>query len=101
MEPPLFIWEPNDLLVFGSRSSLEDYVEVPDVDVGTAYDSEGRLLRLRVDNERIVVEDAEELAAHQAELTDALRQALRAIGTEPPPNALLRDLVRLTLVALG
>jgi hypothetical protein len=101
MEPPLFIWEPNNLEVFISRQSLEDYVEVPDVNAGTAYDSDGRLLRLRVENDRIVVEDAEPVATHQSDLADALRQALRATNADFAVDAPLRDLVRLALQRFG
>jgi hypothetical protein len=101
MEPPLFIWEPNDLLVFGSRSALEAYVEVPDVDVGTAYDAAGRLLRIGVENDRVVVEDAEVVATHQSALADALRRALRAAGTEPPLDGSLPELARLACSTLG
>jgi hypothetical protein len=95
MEPPLFVWEPNDLIVFDSASALQAYVEVPDADVGVAYDAVGRLLRLRVENDRVVVAAAEAVATHQADLSEALTEALQAVGRAVPSDAELSDLVRL------
>ena len=46
------MWELNDLLVFDSVDRAEAFTEPPDIDVGTAYDAEGRLLVFETDGRR-------------------------------------------------
>lgn len=50
-KPPIFIWEPGDLLAFGSLEDAEAYLEPADVrrsDFGVVLDSTGRRLRAGV-----------------------------------------------------
>jgi hypothetical protein len=44
MQPPLFLWEPRELLAFQSLEAMEGFIEPPDVDEGRAFDSTGMLL---------------------------------------------------------
>jgi hypothetical protein len=95
MKPPLFIWEPNDLIAFGSVEALEAFVEPPDVDAGRAFDATGRLLSLTAEGMRTVVRDAEAVASHQDELRTALVTVLTEAEGERVRSASLEELVAL------
>jgi hypothetical protein len=51
VKPPIFIYEPVDLLVFREVETALRYLEPPDVEngVGVAFDSEGKALIVRVE----------------------------------------------------
>jgi hypothetical protein len=51
VKPPIFIYEPVDLLVFREVETALRYLEPPDVEngVGVAFDSEGKALTVRVE----------------------------------------------------
>jgi hypothetical protein len=86
LKPPIFLWEPNDLLVFDSAQVAEQFVE-GNIE-GDIFDSEGRRLRFDVVGEDwrhpyvvLVLRQVEEEPTHQAALTEVLRQALK--GSDP------------------
>jgi hypothetical protein len=107
MKPPIFLWEPNDLLVFNSAEAAEGWIEWQDVDEGTVYDSEGRLLQLflvedprneAIESSRfswfrirhppsVKIRKMEDEPTHQAELREAILQAFAAIN-EPLSDGL-------------
>lgn len=95
MKPPLFVWEPNDLMAFESVEGLEAYVEPPDVDTGRAFDATGRLLSVTAEGTRTVVRDAEVVASHQDELRTALVTALTEAEGDSVRSASLEELVAL------
>jgi hypothetical protein len=95
MEPPLFVWEPNDLIAFESAAALEAYVEPADVDSGRAFDATGRLLSVTAEGTRTVVRDAEAEALHREELRTALVTALTESEGEQVRSATLEELVAL------
>jgi len=81
-KPPIFVVDGSDISV---HSSLEDAaLQLEPIDVKdklyAAYDSEGRLLNLGADRQRVKVSLAEELPNHAHELEEALRRYLSAIG---------------------
>jgi hypothetical protein len=95
VKPPLFIWEPNDLMAFESAEALEAFVEPPDVDAGRAFDATGRLLSVKAEGTRTIVRDAEAVVSHQDELRSALVTALTAKEGESVRPASLEELVAL------
>jgi hypothetical protein len=102
MNPPLFIWEPNDLMAFDSARALEAFVEPPDVDAGRAFDATGRLLSVTAEGGRTVVRDAEPVASHQEELHTALVTALDGLdGGENVREASLEELVAIAAARLA
>ncbi len=84
MKAPIFVYETNNLDVFESVSAAERYVEPPDVLSGvfSAYDSEGRLLKLAVsaDGRRVVVQPGESIPQHVQELVTIITAFLAAVG---------------------
>jgi hypothetical protein len=54
VKPPIFIYEPVDLLVFREVETALRYLEPPDVEkgVGVAFDSEGKVLTVRVEHSK-------------------------------------------------
>jgi hypothetical protein len=48
MDPPIFAWEPNDLVAFESVKAAERFLEPEHGDVGTLWDSKGQQLRFRL-----------------------------------------------------
>jgi hypothetical protein len=93
MRPPIFVWEPNDLLVFASVEAAERFVEPPDADAGVVYDAEGRLLAFETDSRRTSLLERESAPTHQGELRRAIAEALLAVGTEVDGSAPLEQLV--------
>jgi len=91
LEPPIFIWDPNDLSAFESAEAAGKYLEAVDVETGVykaAYDAQGRLLKLlTVKNDRplmggkvVRVEAAEEEPTHGADLDEILRKFITVVG---------------------
>lgn len=107
MKPPIFLWQPDDLIVFESAQIAERFVE-GDTE-GHLFDSEGRRLRFNVVEEVrkhpyvvLALRQEEDEPTHQAVLMDALRQALRASGDPDGLDHLsLEDLVDRTVVRFG
>jgi len=103
MKPPIFVYEPNDLDVFESVRLAERYLEPPDVLDGaySAYDSEGRLLKLGVsdDGMRVVIHPGEPVPEHAQELRAAIIVLLSAVGVSRQwlDSASLPDLVHKAL----
>jgi len=97
MRPPIFVWEPNDLLVFDSVDRAEAFTEPPDIDVGTAYDAEGRLLVFETDGRRTFLREREPEPTHEQELRNAIAQASLAVGLELDRSAPLEELVAAAL----
>jgi hypothetical protein len=97
MDPPIFIWERGDLIVFDTPSRATDYLEWQDVEDGVyeAYDSGGRRLLLGVDRQSrkerwrrsvsrtVTIGEAEEEPLHGERLAEILKRALAAIGEKP------------------
>src|SRR5918995_77353 len=101
MRPPIFLWEPNDLLAFDSAERAEAFVEPPDVQAGVVFDADGRLLAFETDGRRTFLRERESEPRHEQELRDALAQATLAVGQTVDPAAPLQELVadgRLELV---
>jgi hypothetical protein len=102
MKPPIFIYEPVDLLVFRDVDTACRYLEPPDVarGVGKAFDSEGKPLTVRlVEREQIVIEESDEMP-----LPDELKNILVTFLSHPKPAAHLGTsaevLARLSLESL-
>jgi len=105
MKPPIVISEHGDVTVFASVEKAAQDLEAIDVRNGeyVAYDSEGKLLNLRVcvsqsnwiRREIIELEDAEELPAHQDELKKILSEFLIQIGCCPTEQTSLSDLIKM------
>jgi hypothetical protein len=97
MRPPIFLWEPNDLLVFDSVEKAEAFVEPPDVKAGIAYDAEGRLLAFEANGRRTLLREREREPTHGAELRSAITQASLAVGAQIDPSMPLPELVNAAL----
>jgi hypothetical protein len=98
MKPPIIVDAKGELLFFKNASAAEGYIEEIDVkngEYGEAYDSEGRLLRLTVQQrqtpmfgavkltgESVVLESAEETPTHGSDLQAQLIDFLRILGDE-------------------
>lgn len=112
MKPPIFVWEPNDMMAFESVRAVEGWVEWQDVDEGTVFDSEGRLLELYLvqdprneanENRRFAwfrikhppavrVRSLEDEPGHKEELRSALLEAFSATGDAKAADARLEEL---------
>lgn len=100
VKPPIFLWEPNELLVWASVEAAESGIEPYDVNVGVVYDAEGRLLAFELDGrgrlweKRVVLRERESEPTHQKELRTAIVQASLASGIELDPSAPLGELTQ-------
>ena len=96
-KPPVFVIDGLDVGVFKSVEDAVLQLEPIDVNRGeySAYDAEGRLLRLAVDGAKITAHLAETEPSHVDELSAALRGFLKAMGimTVDDPECDLRCLV--------
>ena len=98
---PILISDSGDLSIFGSLALAAKYIESLDVthNVFTAYDTEGRLLKLSVKSvgprQRVMIEAAETEPGHQDELKQVLLNFYSVIGAEKEwlADASLPDLV--------
>jgi hypothetical protein len=93
MQPPLFLWEPNDLIAFDSVEEMEAFIEPPDVHVWAVRSTRPeRLLDVTAEGRRVRVQAAEAHPTHQDELRGTLDKALRLSGHEVPESASLAEL---------
>ena len=99
MRPPIFVWQPNELLVFDSVEWAEQWTEPYDVDEGVVYDAEGRLLAFELEGpgpvpeKRVVLHAREPDPTHEKELRTAIIQVSLAAGTKLDPSASLEQLI--------
>jgi hypothetical protein len=79
---PVIVADRGDIDVFSSVDALRLYLETEDVMKGEfeVYDAEGRLLRVYVDSDEIVIEPSERDPTHSKQLTDALIRFLSTVG---------------------
>ena len=91
MEPPIILFDDNDLMVFETPESAVLFVEPPDVDAGVTYDASGRVLRFETDGRTTTLTETEELRP------DVLRADLLRVftinGDSVTADAQLSDLV--------
>lgn len=86
MRPPIFVCEPNDLLVFESVESATSFTEPYDTDNGVVYDAEGRLLAFQTDGpgrlweKRVVLHERESEPTHETELSAAITDMERCLS---------------------
>ncbi len=82
IRPPIIVDESGDVIVFASVEHAERYLEPIDVEENrcVAYDSEGRLLKLRPTEPRITIESAEAVPSHSREVRDILIEFLEYLG---------------------
>lgn len=83
MKPPIIADNNGDVLVFRSLKDAEIYIEPVDVQNNeyTAYDSEGRLLRLKtIKHNRVALEPIESEPLHASQLRTLLQEHLVALG---------------------
>jgi len=120
MKPPILLYADGSFDFFKSVEEAERYAEPIDVqsqEYVAAYDSEGRRLELRVEEEvvsglfglgkikreRVHIVPAEDTATHADELKSLLQDFLQKPGT--PPNSLhsasLQDLITAGIQRMG
>jgi hypothetical protein len=106
VQPPIFLWEPNDLIVFESAEIAEQFVE-GNTD-GEIFDSEGRRLRFEAVGEDwrhpyvvLALHQEEDEPTRQAALRDVLSQALKEGKSEGLDGLLLEALVRRAVARFG
>lgn len=93
-----FVFDRNgdDVGVYSSLGDAEKHLEAIDVrnNEYEAFDAEGRLLRLTVENEAVRITPAENEPGHAAELRDKLEVFLKATKVpDVTPGASLSQLV--------
>jgi hypothetical protein len=99
VRPPIVVSDGHDLLVFESVESATGWVEPYDVDEGTAFDADGRLVAFELDGpgrlweKTVVLREREAEPTHETELREAITAALLAVGAVPDPSAPLAQLV--------
>ena len=99
MEPPIFVWEPNDLSVFATVEAAQRYIEPYDTDVYEVYDADGRKLRFETRGTEgfmkepdVVLVEAEETPRHQEQLRGVLVSALgKSISGSEPLEVLVSE----------
>lgn len=81
--PPVFIVDGNDLIVHSTFDEATHWLEPADISTNdySVYDSEGRLLHIEPDGDKVKILLAEEVPRHASELEDALRRYLRTTGS--------------------
>lgn len=120
MKPPIILYGEGYFDFFKSVEEAERYAEPIDVqnqEYVAAYDSEGRLLELRVEEEtvslwlglektfreRVRIVPAEDTATHAEELKSLLQDFLPKLGA--PPDSLhaatLQDLIAAGIQRMG
>jgi hypothetical protein len=87
MDPPIFAWEPNDLVAFESVKAAERFLEPEHGEVGTLWDSKGQRLRFRLHKPH-----------WWSSTVGADAWPLEPVDEEPQPEALREALV--TVLAL-
>jgi len=97
-KPPIFVIDGLDVGIFASIEDAVLQLEASDIKRGeyATYDAHGRLLELTVDGERILAHLSEHEPDHAEELSEALREFLKAMGVSSAadPNCDLPCLVR-------
>lgn len=78
--PPVIVSDSGDVNVFETIDDAEKYLEPYDVGSLTAYDSEGRLLRLIATSPRITIEVEEWSPSHQEDVRRLLLDFLNELG---------------------
>ena len=120
MKPPIILYGEGYFDFFKSVEEAERYAEPIDVqnqEYVAAYDSEGRLLELRVEEEavslwlglektfreRVRIVPAEDTATHAEELKSLLQDFLPKLGTPPDSlhSATLQDLIAASIQRMG
>ncbi len=119
MKPPILLYADGSFDFFKSVEEAERYAEPIDVQNHeyVAYDSEGRRLELRVEEEtvslwlglektfreRVRIVQAEDTATHAEELKNLLRASLQTSGTPSDSlhSASLQDLITAGLQRMG
>jgi hypothetical protein len=106
VKPPIFLWEPNDLMVFESAQTIERFVEGETG--GEIFDSEGRRLRFEVVGEQrrhpyvtLALREDEDEPTHQAVLREVLGQALKETDPEEVSGLALEALVEKAVAQFG
>lgn len=119
MKPPILLYADGSFDFFKSVEEAERYAEPIDVQNHeyVAYDSEGRRLELRVEEEvvvglfglgkinreRVRIVQAEDTATHAEELKNLLRVSLQSSGTplDSLHAATLQDLIAAKIQRMG
>jgi hypothetical protein len=106
VRPPIFLWEPNDLMVFESAQTAERFVEGDTG--GEIFDSEGRRLRFEVVGEQrrhpyvtLALREDEDEPTHQAALRELLGRALKETDPEEVSGLALEELVEKAVARFG
>ncbi|MFM6268229.1 MAG: hypothetical protein ACKPGT_03580 [Microcystis sp.] len=92
---PIIVYDNGDLLIFESNRIAESYLEPIDIDVYTAYDCKGHLLKLMIQNNRVIIQLAEREPNHINELRQILIGFMLRLGVQSDwlSNASLQDLI--------
>jgi hypothetical protein len=119
LRPPILLYADGSFDFFKSVEEAEHYAEPIDVQNHeyVAYDSEGRRLELRVEEEvvaglfglgeikreRVRIVQAENTATHAEELKNLLSASLQTSGTPPDPlhPATLQELIAAGVQRMG
>jgi hypothetical protein len=100
MRPPIFHWEPNELIAFDSVESAVSATEPYDVNDGVVYDADGRLLAFDLEGpgrrweKDVVLRECESEPTHAQDLRAVITQAADTVGTKLDQSASLEQLVR-------
>lgn len=107
VQPPIFVVDGSDVSVHASLNDVLDFVEGPDIEVGSygIFDSIGRRITLRAENLRttrwtvdpgtVRLEHVERTAEASEELRKLLADALRACGRDVPEIISLSEVVEI------
>lgn len=97
--PPIIVSEGGDTDIFETIEAAERYLEPYDIEILTAYDSQGRLLTLLPTSPRITIESAELTPSHARNLRQVLLRFLKDVGdtADDLPQWTLDHLVALAL----
>jgi hypothetical protein len=106
VRPPIFLWEPNDLIIFESAEIAEQFVEGDTG--GEIFDSEGRRLRFEVVGTSwrhpyvvLALRQEEDEPRHQAVLAEVLRRALSGGDFDGLDHLRLEELVEKAVARFG
>ena len=82
MRPRIVVSNRGDVLLFDSEQAAESYLEPADVrnEEYMAYDTEGRLLSLRVEGNKVQIVAADLMPQHQDDLRVVLESFLMRVG---------------------
>lgn len=95
---PIFVVEGLDVMVFDSKQAAEQFLEPWWIKkgLGSVYDSEGRLLKLIVEDSTVKISSSEEIPMHIGELKKILFDFLKITRNDQylDPNYELSYLVK-------